>query len=322
MNYDSLLLPATGVKGYSILGILTIIDKLKILNNIKKIIGISSGSIIGLLLSIGYKPSVIFNLSIDFNININENKENLLLNLLNIKSLYSSNEIIKFVLFFMNKKNISKDITFKELNIISKYELSIIASDITKSKLFIFNYKETPNVPILFAIKSSIAIPMIFPPVIYKDSILIDGDVYNHLPITLITKSTLIIKLDSNHNVINSHITSDFNIKNYILLILNGFIKNNYLNNYESYNKINLNINFSSIDFNLSKEDKKNLYINGIECSYRFFKRKILLKKYFNYWSPVFKGSSSTSPESLSSTSTTPLIDSSNCSILKYSVSE
>lgn len=293
MIYDSLLLPASGVKGYSILGALKVIEYHKILDNIKTIIGISAGAILGLLLSIGYKPLELFNLGNDININTYNTDDNLIINLINKKSLYSTDKIINIIINFLEKKQFSKTITFKEFKKKSKYDLSIIASDITKSKLFIFNEKNTPNVPLLLAIKSTIAIPLIFPPVIYKDSILVDGGIYNYLPIPLITNTTLIINMSSNFNILNSHITKEFDLKNYILLLLNGFIKNDFLDICESYHKINLKIDFGSIDFALNKDEKVSLYLKGIETSYNFFKRKHILKKYFIYWSPAFKGTSS-----------------------------
>ena len=281
MNCDSLLLPASGVKGYAILGSLKVIEYYKILNNIKKIIGISAGAIIGLLLTIGYNSSDIFNFSSDININTYDTTDNLIINLINKKSLYSTDKLINIIIQFLEKKKFPKTTTFKDLKDRGIYDLSIIASDITKSKLLIFNEKNTPDVPILLAIKSTIAIPIIFPPVIYKDCILVDGGVYNYLPIPLITNTTLIINMNSNYNILNSHITKEFDLKNYILLLLNGFIKNDFINKIKSYHKINLKIDYESINFALKKDEKISLYLKRYIDILQFFQTETFIKQIF-----------------------------------------
>jgi predicted acylesterase/phospholipase RssA len=51
---DTLYLSPGGIKGYSILGVISVLEKKQLLQYYKTIMGSSVGSIIGLLIIIGY----------------------------------------------------------------------------------------------------------------------------------------------------------------------------------------------------------------------------------------------------------------------------
>ena len=125
--------------------------------------------------------------------------------------------------------------------------------------------------------------------------------------------------MNSNYNILNSHITKEFDLKNYILLLLNGFIKNDFINKIKSYHKINLKIDYESINFALKKDEKISLYLKGILISYNFFKQKHLLNKFLFTGQLHLRGLRLQYP-SISGLSAPGGTDSS-CSIVKYSVS-
>ena len=276
MNYDSIYIAPAGVKGYAYIGSLLYLNKYIDIYNLKKYIGSSSGSIIVFLICVGLPLDKIVKTILDINLNENLN-HNLLLNLYNKKGFYSSNYIINLIKKLLYKFNILENIKFKDI----EFNLNIIASDITNKRLFIFNKKNTPNALIVdHAIKSSISIPLFFEPVIYKEMLLIDGGFFNMFKIDIIDKNTLC--LETSGDLIKDNISSEYNLKNYILLLLNSVFNNKSKSKLLNYNKIEFNINMLGTNFNLNLQDKRNIINIGIETTIIFCNKRILLNRYFN----------------------------------------
>jgi NTE family protein len=74
------------------------------------------------------------------------------------------------------------DRTFADLNV----ALTIVASDITFMRPYIFSKIMTPNVPLAFAARCSASIPFVYAPMPCSGSLLVDGGVRNNIPIDLL----------------------------------------------------------------------------------------------------------------------------------------
>lgn len=81
-------------------------------------------------------------------------------------------------------KRLIGDKTFKEIDI----DLKICTADIISYKPVIFSATTTPDVPIRLAIRASISIPLVFSPVQFEDKMLVDGAVFNSLPLNLLNR--------------------------------------------------------------------------------------------------------------------------------------
>ena len=110
--------------------------------------------------------------------------------------------------------------------------------------------------------------------------LLIDGGFFNMLKIDIIDKNTLL--LETTGNLIKDNISCEYNLKNYILLLLNSVFNNNNNSKLLNYNKIEFDINMLGTNFNLNLQDKKNIYNIGIETTINFCNKRLLLNKYFN----------------------------------------
>lgn len=286
MNYDSLLLTSGGTKGYGIIGSLRYLEYNNHLSKFKKIIGISVGSIIGLLLVLKYKVKDIFYILSNYNIEdiyLNEHikKYNLVNNFLQNYSLNNTEGIFKFIHYFMSNKNIDFNITFKDLYNFNKINLIFIATNINKNKLEYFSYKLTPNIPVLLALKASISIPFIFEPVVINNEYFVDGGLLTTKMIKYTNKNTLIIQLNTGKVINNYNIN---NIEDYIkriisILFAQSIAKSKY--NKFNNNSIILNFHENGITFNINKNNKKNDYFIGLIQAKKFIYRKLLLKKIF-----------------------------------------
>ena len=280
MNYESLHLTSGGVNGYAILSSIYVLNKMKCLNNINKYIGESVGSIISTLLILKYNSLDIFKVLIsndieDIYLNNEFQKNNIILNLLNNYGLSDSKSVERLIILFFKERGLKPNITFKELYQFNPIELNIIASNITKNKLEIFSSKTTPDISVIFAIKASCTIPLIFKPMYYKNNILIDGGFFSNFKNPLINNKTLTIKLQiENKNNVN-------NLVDYIKLLVNSITINNTLNR---LNTLNIRLKNVGVNFNLDKEFKKDIFNCGILHTYSFIKFRNLIYKIFINW--------------------------------------
>ncbi len=71
------------------------------------------------------------------------------------------------------------DMTFADLSI----KLTIVASDITYSRPYVFDNAQTPQVPLSFAARCSASIPFAYAPMPCTGSLLMDGGLVNNIPI-------------------------------------------------------------------------------------------------------------------------------------------
>jgi len=155
-----LVLSGGGVRGFAHLGVLQALDELGIRPD--AISGVSAGAIIGALYAAGHKPEKI-------------------LAFMKGNSYFGwSNFLFKGDGFFSMKpmadalkKQIPQD-SFESLRI----KLFVTATDFTKNKEVIFSEGK-----LFGAVISSASVPVIFEPVKYGDSLLIDGGVLNNFPV-------------------------------------------------------------------------------------------------------------------------------------------
>lgn len=73
----------------------------------------------------------------------------------------------------------TKGRTFADLDI----DLSVVASDISTEAGFVFNRKNTPDIPIALAVRASTAIPQVYKPASANGSIYQDGGMCDNMPL-------------------------------------------------------------------------------------------------------------------------------------------
>ena len=288
MNYDTLYLTSGGTNGYSLLGAISVLEKVNLINTFKKIIGVSVGSMIALLLVLNYSALEIFKVLISKNVediyfNSQINNNNLILNLINNLGTNDGSGINRVLQLFLTAKKLNTNITFKELYKFNNTELVIIASNITNGKLQYFSYKLTPDCSILLAIKASSAIPIIFNPVIYNNDILIDGAFFYKNENKIINDKTLTIRLLIEKNI-NVNL-ENINILQYIKTLFDFITKYEYNDN--KSHTIKLVFKTDGINFNLSKKHKIKMFNYGICETLKFIRYKRYLKKIFHTWKNI-----------------------------------
>lgn len=269
-----LVLSGGGIKGISLLGAIKYLEDQNIIENIDTFIGTSIGGIISILLIIGYKSidiykfSEIFDMTNILDIDIN-----------NIFTKFSINNDNVFDIIYdklLESKNINPNITLIEFYKKTKKKLICTTVCLTTKEVEYISYKNYPDLSLKLLYKMTSAIPLLFPPIEYKNKLYIDGGLIDNFPISIIEDSKI-------ENIIGIDLKSDYykkreinNIINYFITILQIiYVKIIPKYDTEKYKNIIYTIDIemnNPINLNLTKEIKKDLFYKG----YNFMKKNFI----------------------------------------------
>lgn len=194
----SLVLSGGGIKGFAFLGALHSLYKKGKLNQIDKYIGTSAGSIICLLLSIGYSPMEIYRKCNDISVSFSS-----------ITSIikefgFLETETISNIIHSMVKDKFGKIPTLKELNSITSKHFISTTTNLSKSKIEYLDHKSYPNLDCVKACEMSYAVPFIFKSIRYENCIYVDGGLLDNFPID--------IEFEEGEDRIGIYVDSEYNI--------------------------------------------------------------------------------------------------------------
>ena len=290
--------PALGLVEYGILKELT---KKNILNyeNIKSIYTCSIGSIIALIYILNYDWEWIDDFLIkrpwEKLINFDTNDY---LNIFNTKGLLDETFILNCLKPLLLAKNLSINITLKELYEYSKIDLYIYTTELNNLNKVELSYKTHPELSIIKAITMSCCIPFLFKPVYYNNNYYLDGGICVNNPTNecmlkenckytelLVIENDKKNPIDSSNNFyINNNYNNNneiidlnsLNIFSYLILIIKKiFFKISSLeiqNNIKSKLSINASLNSQTIDLKYwyyvtkTRSERSYLIDLGIKC--------------------------------------------------------
>ena len=242
MQYNTLVLSSGGLRGFCHVGALIELHKIGWLNNIKTIIATSAGSIVGLLISLGYTYPEIYKLSSNINFSNLLNSDLQLLNLFNLTSKFGlfnikNTKIYSFLITLIKRSRITNNIniTFKELYKLTSLDFQVCATNINTKSAFYFSYKNSPDTLVIDAVLASANIPFLFSP--FKN-IYLDGALIEHYPINQLNNNfknvigiVIIVKKKQQQK------QKDSNFKQFLYDILN-IIENSNTNNLLNFTDI------------------------------------------------------------------------------------
>lgn len=182
---DTIILSGGHIKGIAHLGALYCLSEYNIIDisKLKNIVGTSSGSMVGLLLCIGYRPMEIFKFMKLLNL---ENTQKINMgNFLTQFGLDNGSRIIFVLTKLLTARNYAEDITFKQLYNKTFINFIVTGSCINDKKAYYFSHTNYPDMCVLKAIRISMAIPILFTPVKFENKTFIDGACLDNYPIHL-----------------------------------------------------------------------------------------------------------------------------------------
>ena len=272
LNYEYITITGGGIKGIGFTGALVALEKAGILKNIKGYSGSSVGSILCVLLNIGYTVHEIKDIC--FNINFENFKDPTVSLLMNNFGFDNGSKINK-LLYTIIKQKQNPNITFIELFNITNKMLVITGSNINKGIAEYFSHITTPNMQIVHAVRISIAFPIYFTPVKIGGTLYSDGGLFDPCPIKMFDDKSKILAM-VNKSTYNLEIIDSF--ESYLYYMIMGVS--------ETFTDIACKpiigniiymdfMNIGALDFNLTTQKKQLLYDIGYYSSCEFITKKI-----------------------------------------------
>ncbi|MBM7558009.1 patatin-like phospholipase family protein [Halanaerobacter jeridensis] len=260
----NLALSGGGIKGIAHLGGLKALEE----NNIEVvgIAGSSVGSIIASLYGAGYSCSILREMI--YEQKFSEFKDGFILNLYRLifrYGVYRGQSILEWLADKLADKGVE---TFSDLDI----DVRIVVSNISSCCSKVFSPQTTPGYSVAKAVRMSLSIPVFYQPCFYEDHFCVDGGLINNLPLTVFEDQrypTLgFLLLSSN---LNAEQEID-NFLDYLGVVIDTSISINELRQIELSRSKVISIptsEISSINFNLSLAEKKELYNRGYQQVYQ-----------------------------------------------------
>lgn len=156
------------------------------LADIKSIYGCSIGAYIGFIISLGYEWDWIDDYFIKrpWGKLAEESRVNII-DIYEKKSLINERFFTEAVIPLLKGKDLNPTITLGELYNYNKIELHMFTTDINSNRLtkYDISYKSFPDLPVVEALQMSMAIPIIFQPILKNDHCFIDGGFLNNFPL-------------------------------------------------------------------------------------------------------------------------------------------
>ena len=262
---ENLLIGSGGTLGCYFLGILKLLEERNLLSGIKNILGVSVGSLLGLMLALNFTYNEIYEFSMKLNfskvINIKENR------FLDITSKFgfdNAKSFIRIVKIVIKHKTNNSDITFKELYTFGNKNLIIPGTNITLAKPNFFNKDTYPNMKVWEAITISCSIPMVYQPYRFENHLYLDGAV----------DQTYITYFKDQHKTLNlivenmSEEIEDINtFSEFMKSLIFYTMRNKRQQNFDIRNTIDFKTGneINPIDFDIDFETKKKIYNLGYE---------------------------------------------------------
>lgn len=252
------------------IGILQALQDLEL--RFEHIVGISGGSIVTALYACGRSLDEIMHLAL--NTDFRQFKGYSIFTLLKDGGLSSGDNFERW----MDKE--LNGATFAQLS----QDLSIVATDVNGSGPVIFSKKETPDLKISQAVRYSMSIPLVFTFKPYKEHLLVDGAILSEDALFRDWSGdgspNVCFRLKSQQVTMAKKRKAFFQLPEYVFMLIRTFmtaLSREYVHAQHWNKTIVVDTGaISSVDFALSKEQKRQLYEIGLQTAKDYLPRKLL----------------------------------------------
>lgn len=279
---NTLVLSGAGVKGVAYCGVFKKIKELQeskdnsnIKIDIKDIMAVSVGTIFGLVYILNYSYEELYEELMEKK--FSDFLDNKVSTFIKGYGLNSGKNIINWVESLLLKKGYSKNVTFSELYKKTNIHYKIMVTNLNKHKLTKFDYIDTPKMKVIKAIRMAISIPFAFSVLTYNDDIYVDAALTNNFPIDLYENKENIFGIDFLYTQQDKNEIID-SFDKYIYNVIFCYISVKEDQTREERCKENileLRMDRSSLDFNLSSEDKQFMIDYGYKEADLYFSKLI-----------------------------------------------
>jgi len=181
-DFDAIVIGGGGLKGLSFLGAIHFFKECGVLDNVTTFAGTSVGSVICLLMALGYTPKDQLAMNLDASF----------LKMKPLGEMVKSRSLFDFSLLLQSleeacvaKMNTSP--SFRELRAFTGKSLRVVAYNASKNCQHLFSDVDTPDVKVTEAVRYSCAIPLVFDTQTAESGeIFFDGGLINNLPVDVV----------------------------------------------------------------------------------------------------------------------------------------
>ena len=263
-----------GYYGYAEVAALKEMDNYKEYFDIKHISGVSVGSMVAALYAVGYNPDelakVMFNFDFDKLI-----KDSMFpyLKLYEKYGMYEACPLEEEIEKFIRIKTNIKYCTFSQI----KMKLSIFSTNLNMQCPRLFNKDTTPEIPISKAVRMSISYPLVMTPILFEGDYFGDGGIYMNYPILMFEKQldetigiTFAAYNENNDGTLKTRVPIN-DVYDYIRSMGVTMSRAAYVSQIgpkflERSIVVKIDQNISSMQFNLTMEQKKYIYECGAKA--------------------------------------------------------
>jgi len=251
----NLVFEAAGIRGIAYCGAIKEMEAQKLMSDVEKVAGTSSGAIMALAVSLGYSGAEIENLIGNTNFKkFNDGKFLFVGGISRVKKYfgwYKGKKLEKWLAEMIEHKTGNADITFDQLHQKGFKDLYVTGTCLNKQRPVIFSYESYPNMKVRDAVRISTAIPLYFEAIFMDSSgnvlthpkekqgldVMVDGGFLENFPIHIFDikrtdSNTIGFRIDPDAQIKNdreNQILADMptnNLKEYMLAFYNIVIEN------------------------------------------------------------------------------------------------
>lgn len=182
----NLVLSGGGLRGYSYLSLMKIMEEKPDLFDIKKIAGTSVGSVFAVFIAMGVKYKDLYERLLDKDTSDFQHiKLENILKFLEKFGIDDGESIMQFIAHFINIKFKNIHITLRDFFQLTGIDLYITGTCLNTRRPIYFNQSKYPDMSLMLAVRISISIPFYFIPIFYENRLYVDGGVMDNFPIQL-----------------------------------------------------------------------------------------------------------------------------------------
>jgi len=300
MNYTNVVFEGGGVLGIAYVGCIKILHEKGILQNIKNFAGTSVGSLIASLLACKCSPDKLENILKTLDFNIFKDDSFFIIGdierLLNDYGWYKGEKFKEYYESILKEITGTSELTFKD--IFEKYgnELIVVGTNLSRKSATYFSKTNCPNMKVSDAVRISMSIPLFFKSVkLYNKNekttdIYVDGGLIDNYPLWIFDEND-----EPNPNTIGFKLLSTSEMKEKVIgkpsfISIDGIVdyfKALVETSLYNLNKLHIKTNdwnrtvaipignISSINFDLTDDEKDFLFTSGMFATKNFLEKSI-----------------------------------------------
>ena len=185
--YTNLALEGGGIRGIAYAGAFKALEQKGVLQHIEKVAGSSAGAIAGMMLSIGYSTDQVDSIMMSLSFQkFNDGHGGLYGKYRRIKKkfgIYRGDKFEQWIREVLQSKTGNPDLTFRELHEMKLKDpgyrdLYCTGTNISRQRLEVFSFENTPDLSVATAVRISGGIPLYFAPIALDDHLkkIVTGD--------------------------------------------------------------------------------------------------------------------------------------------------